>query len=380
MELAIVTDRWDVAGGGRERYLGELAGFAIRAGHSVRVFCGCAAPSSRRAASLEIDEFRGPSLASEWRMRQAVANYRHAHPQHPVLAARPIPGVTHYQLHAGLHARAFAAERESYDSRTRRLLFWPATWINPRRARLLRAERRVLSGARCPKLMVFTSELGEELMRSFGVSPERITVSPPGVDLHLFHPATPLTVRDGSGNRPPGLRLLFAGHNYALKGLRWALAAIAHTRHGGVDARLVVAGRGSTSRFRRQARRCGIETLVSFLGTVDQQALAELYRQSDALIYPTFYDPWPRVTLEALASGCPVITTRHCGTSELITPGQQGFVIDNPRNTVALAGALAALGDEDLRIRLSRAAAELGGAFDLASHAADTLRWLGLAA
>jgi len=56
------------------------------------------------------------------------------------------------------------------------------------------------------------------------------------------------------------------------------------------------------------------------------------YGASDLLVHPTFYDACSLTVLEALASGIPVITTRCNGASGMITQGQEGFVISNPRD------------------------------------------------
>ena len=50
---------------------------------------------------------------------------------------------------------------------------------------------------------------------------------------------------------------------------------------------------------------------VTYAGALDVLALAALYRTSAALLHPTFHDPFSIACLEALASGCPVITTRR---------------------------------------------------------------------
>ena len=102
-----------------------------------------------------------------------------------------------------------------------------------------------------------------------------------------------------------GRCLAFVGHNFALKGLRTAILAIARLQRAGVEATLTVAGRGAANPYARLAAREGVADRVRFAGQLSQDQVADLYRRSDALVHPTFYDPFPRVVIEALACGCP---------------------------------------------------------------------------
>ena len=52
---------------------------------------------------------------------------------------------------------------------------------------------------------------------------------------------------------------------------------------------------------------------------------------------PTIYDPFSNATLEAMASGLPVITTRNNGVAELIQDGEEGFVLEDLTDYTALA-------------------------------------------
>jgi UDP-glucose:(heptosyl)LPS alpha-1,3-glucosyltransferase len=354
MDLLLATDRWDETGGGRERYLGELRASLTRRGSSITVM-------TREAVGGR-------------RLRQGIDRFRRSLPASLVLAASPVSGATHYQLHSGVHAAAYAAESEAYESALRRAFFGPALRLNIRRSRLLRAEERVLDAASGTKLMAFSDRSREELHRLFGISPDRVALARPGVDLHVFRP--PPAAAAGQSSPPGQVRLLFAGHNFVLKGLRWALEAQAQARRQGIDARMVVAGKGAIRSFAAIARRLNITGHVHFAGAVSRTALAQLYRESDLLIHPTFYDPFPRVIVEALASGVPVVTTRICGGAELITPGQNGFVVGDPRQVDAFAEAIASVADPERRAVMGRAAANTGRRLNFEAHVDAVADWL----
>lgn len=334
--LAVVAERWDPSRGGRERYAADLIAYLQAEGR----------PVTRTAPDRRV---------------------RHE-PSH-ILAMTPVPRATHYQLHGGLLASAFEGERESMPPGVRRALFRPALTLNRRRQRLIDDENRVLDGDAA--LMAFSEGTARELVGR-GIAWSRVRISRPGVDLRRFHPAPS---REAPGNGTV-LRLAFVGHNFALKGLRVAIQTVARLRRGGVNASLTVAGRGPAVTYRRIAEREGAAGHVRFVGALPQDDVATLHRTSDALIHPTFFDPFPRVAIEALACGCPVITTGRCGAAEILTHGHEGFVVGDPHDVAAFAEAASQIAHPEARASFRRAAAALGRSFDDIGHFRETARWI----
>ncbi len=78
--------------------------------------------------------------------------------------------------------------------------------------------------------------------------------------------------------------------------------------------------------------RAGADEQCRVLGDVPGQDLPVLYRTADLFVHPSYTEGFPRVILEALAAGLPLVTTDAGGTSELLGPLQQQFVIsrDDP--------------------------------------------------
>ncbi len=354
MQLVVLADRWDPDGGGRERYTAEFAEWASTAGCQLSI---------RLVAGAGTFERRG--------LRSALAAMRAADPDVRVLASSPVPEATHYQLHGGLMARAFDAERASMRSAVGRAFFAPALRFNRRRQRLLANEARILAASTA--LMAFSDRVAGELKEA-GVPAARIVVARPGVNLNRFHPDGAVA-RDERPNAR-ALRLAFVGHNFTLKGLHTAILAVAHLQRAGVRPLLTVAGRGPAGPFARAAARAGVRDCVRFAGNLSQDALADTYRAADALVHPSFYDPFPRVIVEALACGCPVVTTERCGAAEIITSGRQGFIVHDPSDADGVATALGQLLDRSRREAMSGAAAELGRQLDAAAHFKLTLEWL----
>ena len=126
------------------------------------------------------------------------------------------------------------------------------------------------------------------------------------------------------------LNLFFCANGWERKGLVYAfnllskLAEIAPTH-------LWVAGRGNQQYYRERIEKLGLSNQVTFLGTVtDTQSW---YQMADLFILPTLYDPFSNSCLEALACGCPVLTTHSNGASECLNE-TNGLAVNFPRDVV----------------------------------------------
>lgn len=159
--------------------------------------------------------------------------------------------------------------------------------------------------------------------------------------------------------RPAGegpLRLLSVGRVIPRKGGELLLRAVAESRRSGAHIELTVVGTGSEEAgLKALAKDLGVP--VSWRGFVDQPELPQVYAEADAFAFPTLDDPFGMVVLEAAAAGLPLIASPFAGaTEDLVHDGVQGFVVD-PRNTAAMAAAIARLAcSPELRTRMGRAA------------------------
>jgi UDP-glucose:(heptosyl)LPS alpha-1,3-glucosyltransferase len=103
--------------------------------------------------------------------------------------------------------------------------------------------------------------------------------------------------------------------------------------------RLVIGGQDRRSRrWQRAAERRCLGDRVVWLGVVSQPELC--YRGADLYVLPTRYDPAANSTLEALASGLPVVTSAMNGAAEIVEPGVHGAVLPTPVHPEELKRAL----------------------------------------
>jgi len=136
-----------------------------------------------------------------------------------------------------------------------------------------------------------------KLMRRFGLSGERVTAIPGGVDLAVFRPDLPRTL-----DLPPRY-VLFVGSLQPRKNLSGLLAAWARVKDDVPEAWLLIAGKGSAI-FRPLA--LPDMDQVKFLGAVAEADLPGLYAGATLFVIPSLDEGFGLPVLEAMACGTPV--------------------------------------------------------------------------
>jgi glycosyltransferase involved in cell wall biosynthesis len=202
------------------------------------------------------------------------------------------------------------------------------------------------------------SEYLRGLAVSWGVPADRVSVLP-----NPYPPLPELPPRDELKQRLglDGRTLAFAGRLTAQKSLGVALEAVAAV--DGVT--LAIAGDGAErEQLEQRARELRIADRVRFLGSQPRERVLELFRASDAAILSSSWENFPHTVVEALAVGTPVLATRVGGVAEVVHDGENGLLVQ-AGDPAALASTIRRFfADEELRTRLSSAAAESVRGYD----------------
>ena len=195
----------------------------------------------------------------------------------------------------------------------------------------------------------------DELILNYKVPPEDIYVVYNGVDLDKFHPRNKglfyKEIRDKYNISLNEFLILFVGSGFRRKGLIYLLKAVGILKDK--PLKLLVVGRGRIGPYVRIIKKLNIENKVIFTGSIKNE-INKIYTASDIFILPSIYESFGNVCLEAMASGIPVIVSRNCGASEIITHKENGLIINNPKNSYEVSEAIKfLLSHKDIREKIS---------------------------
>jgi phosphatidyl-myo-inositol dimannoside synthase len=354
MRIALLTPSFLPVLGGAELGALELARRLTARGHAAAVATPRlrpAWPARETLDGVDVHRFPVPALGG----RERTANIAVA----SALALRTLwsrlaPDVVnlHYLLPTGLAGQWWAGRlgiptvttligMDVYDPHYR-----PAA---PWRALMRRAVRRTQA------VVCISSFVRSVVERDYPPAPGvPCRVIPHGVDVKTFHPQ----LRDDEVRREYGVGpndplVLTVQRLYPRKGVATFLDAAARIARERPTARFVVAGDGpDRAALDRRAAALGLSTRLIFTGAVPAARLPALYAAADVFAFHTLHEGLGIVLLEALASGCPVVTTAAGGTLDIVRDGDTGLVVP-PGDAKAFARAVVRLlGDEGLARRL----------------------------
>lgn len=358
MRIALAIEHLDRRRGGAETYIHDFAAWLRRQGHAVDIITQSAAKAPEgvgvhlTGAGCPLRSCRAAAFAE----RSAEA-LRELAPDVSMATGKAL-GARVYQPHGGTVRGSQRQNLAMIASLPRRALKSIFNRLSPKHRAFRRIEARQFADPRAR--FVAISRMVQSDMRTFyRVPPERITLVYNGVDLERFSPEQARSGRQAAraahGIAEGATVLLMIAHNPRLKGLGETIRALALLPEAERrDVRLLVVGRAHMGGFRRLARTRGVEQNVVFARATDD--VVPLYGAADGYVQPTWYDPCSLTTLEALACGLPVLTSRFNGARELMDGRGAGVIVDAPRPVARLAEALHALLDADARQAMSAAA------------------------
>lgn len=330
MKIALVIRKFSPAGGA-ERACANLARGLLERGHEVHVFASSIQPMPGVVPHVVQPDgiFIHQSFA---------ANSRRMLESHSFDLIQSFTR-TAYQdvlrLGGGTHKEYLLRTDRAYSALGR---FWRR--IRPKERFELALERESFAPSASKAIIAVSRRVKDEVIRHYGVPAEKIDVVHNGVDGSEFKPSEEARrlIRNQIGLGDGDYMLLFVGSGFRRKGLDYAMQAVDRVP----SARLVVAGEGRAKPHPR----------VLMVGR--RTDVSHLYAAADAFIFPTLYDPFPNATLEAMASGIPVIVSRIAGTSEIIDG--DSIVVEEPWNIEELAAAVRRLEDPAVRKPMGAAA------------------------
>ena len=161
--------------------------------------------------------------------------------------------------------------------------------------------------------------------------------------------------RKMEASRDGKLKCLFVGTLSQQKGLSYMFEAL---RMVDVPVEMTVVGRPGRADFQPLNEAL---SKVNYIPSLPNAKILELMHRQDVLLFPTLFDGFGLVMLEAMSRGCVVVATPNCGASDILTDGEDGFIVPI-RDPQAIAEKLELLyRDRDRLVLMSRAASTKAG-------------------
>ena len=176
------------------------------------------------------------------------------------------------------------------------------------------------------EVIVNSNYMKGELQRLFGLPFEKINVVPNGVNLLLYSGID----RDYEFRRRYAMDnekiILFVGRLVYEKGVQHLIAAMPKILNGYHDAKLVIAGKGGMmDELKQEANALDLGDKVYFTGYINGKDVPKLYKAADVAVFPSTYEPFGIVVLEAMLSERPIVVSDIGGLNEIVQHRENGM-------------------------------------------------------
>ncbi len=273
-----------------------------------------------------------------------------------------------YRAGDGCH-KEWLEQRGRYASWMKRL----SIKISPFHLLMCFLERKIFSQGNYKKIIAISKMGKEEIRKHYSVPADDIQVIYNGVDLKKFQPVADSSakekLRKEYGIGKDDLLLLFVGSGFERKGVKFLLQALGKLKRDKV--KLLVVGKGRANAYAGLINSLGIKEQVVFTGVIEERE--RVFQCADIFVFPTMYEPFGNVHLEALATGLPVITTSRSGAAETITSKVNGFVVEEPSHVDEIAESIEYLYDDSVRKQVGIEARKLAEQFTLERNTREIL-------
>ncbi len=173
-------------------------------------------------------------------------------------------------------------------------------------------------------------------IKKFGVTEGRIRHMPIGVDLDIFNK------KKGNFREKYEIEeemILFVGQPIPRKGPEYLVQAMKQVIKKFPNVKCVFVGYKKNNEIENLCHKLGLDKNIEFIGFLDEQEKIDAYKSADVFVLPTLYEGFGIVFIEAMASGCPIITTNVAGIPEIVENNKNGLLVE-PKNPDKLANAI----------------------------------------
>ena len=176
------------------------------------------------------------------------------------------------------------------------------------------------------EVIVNSKFMKNDLQRLFGLPYEKINVIANGVNINSYTGVE----RDYDFRRQYAADnekiILFMGRLVYEKGVQHLISAMPKILEGYHDAKLIIAGKGGMiDELKEQVNSMGLSQKVYFTGYLNAKQVSKMYKCADVSVFPSTYEPFGIVALEAMLAGVPTVVSDVGGLDEIVTHGVDGM-------------------------------------------------------
>ena len=169
------------------------------------------------------------------------------------------------------------------------------------------------------EVIVNSKFMKNDLQRLFGLPYEKINVVSNGINTTAYNGVE----KDYEFRRQYAMDnekiILFMGRLVFEKGVQHLISAMPKILSGYHDVKLVIAGRGGmTDELKAQVEAMGLSNKVYFTGYLNARQVSKMYKCADISVFPSTYEPFGIVALEAMLAGVPTVVSDVGGLNEIV--------------------------------------------------------------
>ncbi|MBC8059864.1 MAG: glycosyltransferase family 4 protein [Clostridiaceae bacterium] len=193
------------------------------------------------------------------------------------------------------------------------------------------------------KVIVCSEYMRRQLKDIFNIPSDKISVIPNGVNYNEFEIEFNFKEFRANYAQEDEEIVFYVGRHVFEKGVHVLIEAAPQIVNGYKRTKFIIGGRGPmTEELKARVQVMGLSDKFHFLGYVEDEVRNKLYRISDVAVFPSLYEPFGIVALEAMSAGCPVVVSDTGGLSEIVEHDINGLK--------CFVGSPQSLGDNVLKI------------------------------
>jgi glycosyltransferase involved in cell wall biosynthesis len=188
-------------------------------------------------------------------------------------------------------------------------------------------ERNLVHGS--DRVIVCSHFMSNELQSFFHLSPAKLEVIPNGVDMNSLPRQFEGLDAFRAKYADPDDRIVFTVSRLVYeKGVHRLIEATPAILANCPQAKIIVAGRGpEAENLQNQAKYLGVADRVKFVGFISNEERDRFFKIASCAVFPSLYEPFGIVALEAMALECPVVVSYVGGLAEMVKHQETGITI-----------------------------------------------------